>query len=85
MNDNSIFKELVDAFNTTMNKEYNMRPVTDEKIKTAIRAGAFAIMNSKFRYQCYWDSKTYMDFTEAVTILLRLVGDLQADEELHLR
>lgn len=85
MNDNSIFKEMVDAFNTTMNEEHNMCPVTDKKIKTAIRAGAFAIMNSKFKYQCYWDGKTYMDFTKAVTILLQLVGDLQPNEELHLR
>lgn len=67
------------AFNTAIGKE--QEPVIDKKIKTAIRAGVFAIINSKYKNQTFWDDihgdyggPYHMDFSEAVTILLEFIG-----------
>lgn len=64
-------------------------PIVDEKVRTALRAGAFAIYNSDKRGQTFVDDlrgnrggPIYMDFIEAATILLRCVGDLASDETL---
>lgn len=69
----------LEAFNTAVGKE--QEPVIDEKIKTAIRAGAFAIINSKYKNQIFWDDTHgyyggpyRMGFSEAVTILLEFIG-----------
>lgn len=69
----------LEAFNTAVGKE--QEPVIDEKIKTAIRAGVFAIINSKYKNQIFWDDTHgyyggpyRMDFSEAVTILLEFIG-----------
>ena len=86
MNDNSISKEVVEAFNAAMGKEQT--PVVDEKIKTAVRAGVFAIINSKYKNQIFWDDVRglrggpyRMGFSEAVTILLEFIGDLPSNEK----
>ena len=62
-------------------------PVIDEKIKTAIRAGVFAIINSKYKNQIFWDDvhgyhdgPYCMDFSEAVTILLEFISNPSLSE-----
>lgn len=63
-------------------------PVVDEKIKTAVRAGVFAIINSKYKNQIFWDDARglrggpyRMNFYEAATILLEFIGDLSLSED----
>lgn len=64
-------------------------PIADEKMRTAIRAGAFAICNTSKRGQTFVDDvhgkrggPHYMSFLDAATILLQLVGDITPDERL---
>ena len=66
-------------------------PIADEKVRTALRACAFATYNSDRRGQTFVDDPRgkrggpyRMDFLDAATILLQLVGDLQTDEKLVL-
>lgn len=76
MNDNSISKEVVDAFNAAMGKEQTAD--VDGKIKAAVRASVFAIINSKYKNQIFWGLRGgpyRMSFYEAVTILSEFIDD----------
>ena len=64
-------------------------PIADEKARIALRAGAFAICNTDKRRQIFVDDAHgerggphYMNFLDAATILLQLVGDITSDEKL---